>query len=509
MRRHPFATVRSRLGLGLAAAMLLAGCQVDDSPAGSASGRSFGAISFDSCSLDGGSNLPSVQAQCGRFEVAENPDDPGSRTIALNIAWLPATEGAATDDPVFFLAGGPGQAATRLAGHLDIALAEVRKQRDIILIDQRGTGDSNPLTCLDADGAVMELEADTILSAEAVHAYARSCLASLAGRADPRFYTTGHAIADLDAVRAALGVDQVNLVGGSYGTRVAQQYTDAYPAHVRTMVIDGVAPNDLVVGGEFDRTFERALALQSARCADDAQCSARFPTDLRTQVAQVIAQLRDSPVEVDYRDPRTGTLERDTATADTVTGLVFFFSYAPETVALLPLLFDEAANGRYASLMSLYQMANRQAGDLLNRQMHWSVLCAEDAGRHQPDDTAEERILGPDTAQLLFGVCDVWPTGTPRDGHTRPLQSDVPTLLLSGALDPVTPPEYAERVLAGLPNGRHLVLEGQSHGTLVAGCMPKLLAQFVESADAAGLDAQCLDDAMPLPAFTSFNGWSP
>ena len=493
-------------------ALALAGCgQMTAEPADTAAGPgyAFGDIRFQACSLDSGSARTTIAARCGSLQVAEDPAAPDGRQIGLNIAWLPATGSAgATGDPVFFFAGGPGQAATALAWHIDQSLGEVRKQRDIILVDQRGTGGSNPLTCLDADGNEMPLDPEAMLSPEALLPYVRACRASVEERADPRQYTTGRAIADFDAVRAALGVERINLVGGSYGTRVAQQYADAYPDHVRTMVIDGVAPNALVVGGEFDRTFERTLRIQSDYCARDPVCAQRFGTDLPARMRSLMATLREAPVEVDFHDPRTYEPHRDTVTADTVTGLAFFFSYAPQTISMLPLLLDEAAQGRYGPLMSLTALANDQMQGMLNRGMQWSVLCSEDAPRHAPDPDADT-VLGPEAAAMLFNACQAWPAGTPREGHAQPLQSDVPTLLLSGELDPVTPPEYAEQVLEGLPNGRHLVLEGQSHGTLAVGCMPRLVAQFIESADAASLDAECLDDVRPLPPFTSFNGWEP
>lgn len=500
--------MRRRFGplAGLALAIALAGCQ----PAPDAADDPVGGLDFSPCALDGGAGQATVDAQCATLEVPEDHDRPDGRRITLKIARLPASGSAgATDDPVFFFAGGPGQAATDLAWHLDQALGEVRRQRDIVLVDQRGTGGSNPLTCLDRDGDELPLDPDTLQSPADLLPYVRRCLASLEGRADPRLYTTGQAIADFEAVRQALGAERINLVGASYGTRAAQQYAAAYPAHVRTMVIDGVAPNDLVIGGEFDRSFEQALELQAAQCAQDAACGARFGTDVRTRLRQVMDTLQAAPVEVEYMDPRSGERLRDTLTADTVTGLVFLFSYAPHTVSLLPLLLEEAAEGRYASLMSLYNLINQQVSGSMNRGMQWSVICAEDAPRHAPAGGGPERILGPEVADMFFGACQAWPAGTPRAGHTQPLQSDLPVLLLSGELDPVTPPEYAERVLPGLANGRHLVLRGQSHGTLAAGCMPKLVAQFIESADADGIDADCLADAPVTPAFVNFNGWGP
>ena len=496
----------------LALALALAGCgpmTAGQDDTADSKGFRFGDITFQPCTLDSGMAQTTIEARCGELEVAEDPDAADGRRIGLNIAWLPATGAAGgTNDPVFFFAGGPGQAATTLAWQINQSLRQVRRQRDLILIDQRGTGGSNPLSCLDADGEPMPLDPEAMASAGSLLPYVQDCLASLEGRADPRMYTTGHAIADFNAVREALGVERINLVGGSYGTRVAQQYAAAWPQHVRTLVIDGVAPNDLVVGGEFDRTFDRALRIQSDYCEADPQCQERFGGDLRGRLGTLLDTLRSAPVEVDFHHPRTHAPRRDTITADTVTGLAFFFSYAPQTVSMLPLLLDEATHGRYGPLMALSALASDQMQDMINRGMQWSVVCAEDAPRHVPDPDADT-LLGAETAEMLFAACQVWPAGTPRAGHTDPLASDVPALLLSGELDPVTPPEYAERVLPGLPNGRHLVLEGQSHGTLAVGCMPRLLGQFIESANAHDLDTTCLDAVRPVPPFTSFNGWEP
>lgn len=500
--------------LALAAGATLAGCSGGaPAPTGgddARPARMFGQIPFHACTLDGGNAATRVEAQCATFEVPENPDAADGRKIGLDVAWLPAdASDGGTADPVFFLAGGPGQAATELAAQINAGLREVRRQRDIVLVDQRGTGDSNPLTCTGADGEPLDLDTVALPSDAAIDDYVSRCLAGLEGRADPRFYTTGNAIRDLDAVRAALGAEQINLVGGSYGTRVAQQYAMAYPQHTRSIVLDGVAPNDLVIGGEFAHTFEDALALQSKQCAQDARCRERFPTDLQAQLRGVLETLRATPATVTYRDPTTGAEAQGTITPDTVTGLAFLFSYQPQTASLLPLMLDEAAQGRYGPLMSLYQLMNSSFGGSMTRGMQWSVICAEDARQYREDGRAAGTILGPDVARMFFGACRTWPTGTPPANHTAALQSDVPALLMSGELDPVTPPAYAERVLAGLPNGRHLVFKGQSHGTFALGCAPKLLAQFIETTDAKALDATCLDAMRAVPPFTSFNGWSP
>lgn len=492
-----------------AAVLLLAACQAAPEAPAQAAQRQYGSLTFKPCTLTSAQASDNVEAQCATLQVPENPAAPGGRRIGLNIAWLETSnEGEGKGDPVFFLAGGPGQAATEVAAVINSALREVRKQRDIILVDQRGTGKSNPLSCLDADGKDMVLDETATPSTQLIADFAAACARSVASRADTRFYTTTQAIGDIDAVRTALGVDTINLIGGSYGTRVAQQYAARYPQHTRTVVIDGVVPNDVVVGGDFANTFEAAIDLQAAQCRKDPACAKRFPVDTRAQLKNVMDALAAAPVQVDYRDPGTGEAKRDTLTADSVTGLAFMFSYMPQLSSLLPVVLDEAAHGRYAPLMSLSRMAGRNMGVQMNRGMQWSVICAEDADRyHEP--AASDRLLGPEVARMFFAACPAWNVGTRPKDFTAPFTSKLPVLLLSGQFDPVTPPPYAEQVLKTLPNGRHLVAKGQGHGTLNAGCMPRVLGQFLDSANARDLDATCLDTLTAVPAFTSFNGWEP
>jgi pimeloyl-ACP methyl ester carboxylesterase len=501
---------QSRSYLLAATLTLLAACKPAVEVEPDAAGRTYGNLQFQPCTLTSPQASANVAAQCATLEVAEDPAAPQGRKIGLNIAWIAADEtGTQRPDPVFFIAGGPGQAASEVASLVNSSLREVRRQRDLFFVDQRGTGKSNPLTCQDEQGKPLPVDPKMEPTIEALTAYAQRCADSLVDRADTRFYTTTDAIADLDAVRAALGVAQINLIGGSYGTRVGQQYAATYPDHTRAVVIDGVAPNELVVGGDFANTFENAITLQSQQCRATPACAKRFPVDTREQLRSLMAQLRQSPVEAEFRDPGTGQMQRETLTAATVASLAFSFSYVPQMSSLLPLVLDEAAQGRYEPLMSLAYMSSRQMGDQINRGMQWSVLCAEDADRYQPPADAGDRLLGPEVAQMFFAACKVWKSGSRPATFNQPFSSSLPVLLLSGELDPVTPPAYAEQVLKTLPNGRHLLARGQGHGTLGVGCMPKLLDQFLESTDAKALDATCLETLVGVPAFTSFNGWEP
>lgn len=500
--------------LALLAAAALAGCSAGTGTPAAHNGdsrsegeRHYGRIAFHSCTLANPYSPNSIDAQCARFEVRENRALPQSRRIALNIAWLPATqEGSAAADPVFFLAGGPGQAATEVWPQLDAAFAEVRRNRHVVLIDQRGTGGSNPLICRNSQGrsAMMERENDSL--SQAVK-FAGQCARGL--NADPRYYTTTDAVADLDAVRAALGVERIDLVGVSYGTRVAQQYAGRHPQQVRTLLLDGVIPNDIALGADTARNLDAALVQQFDRCRRDQACRERFGDDPREQLRKLMARVKAAPVQVDYRDPETGETLRDKVTPDTIAGLTRMFAYTPQAASVLPLVLNEADNGRYAPLMSLAKMLQTQFGDALAYGMQLSVVCAEDIDLMPPNPDDADTLLGGETGRVLAGQCRIWPTGQrPADFHA-PLKSAAPALLLSGEFDPVTPARYGEQVLKGLSQGRHLVLRGQGHGNFAVGCMPKLMARFIESADARQLDAKCLDSLNYVPPFVSFNGWQP
>jgi len=469
--------------------------------------RRLGRIAFTPCSLDSPLRGEPLEAQCAKFEVPENRDAPDGRRIALNIAWLPPSqEGEEAPDPVFFLAGGPGQAATETYPLLDAAFAEVRRQRGVVLVDQRGTGDSNPLSCKTGDDA-----AEAAAPAEALAAAtaeARACAETLSARADLTRYTTTDAVADLEAVRRAIGAGRINLVGVSYGTRVAQQYAMRHPQHTRSIVLDSVVPNTLGLGNIFARNLEEALALQFALCTKAPACKGKLG-DPRAALEALLAKLRAAPVEVEYRDATTGELERDTLTADAVAGLVRMYAYMPAAASLLPKLVFEANQGRYGNLMALAKLMSGDLEGAMAMGMQLSVVCSEDRGSMVARAEDAGTVLGNAMAEQMAAACAVWPKGTVPADFNRPLATPVPALLLSGEFDPVTPPRYGDEVAKSLPNGRHLVLRGQGHNVIGAGCMPKLFTQFIEKADAKALDAECLEHLAYVPPFTSFNGWEP
>ena len=400
------------------------------------------------------------------------------------------------------LAGGPGQSALESYPQAANAFAETRKKRHILLVDQRGTGGSNALTCKEA------FDETVLPTPQAAADYTRRCLTALSRRADPRFYTTSEAIQDLDAVRKAIGAPQINLVGISYGTRVAQQYAAKYPQSTRTIVLDGVAPNSLVLGNEFARNLEDALDLQFALCAKTPACAQRLGNP-RDNLRALMEKLETDPPLVTYRDGITGEGKQEKLTPGLVAGLVRMYAYMPLASSLLPLQLNEAANGRYDALMSLSKMLGEQMADSITMGMQLSVICTEDGGELKADPADEHTLLGNALVDYLVAQCAIWPRGMRPAGFRAPLKSDVPALLLSGEFDPVTPPRYGDAVVKTLANGRHLILRGQGHNVIGIGCMPRLMAQFIDGADAKKLDAKCLAKLPYTPPFTGFYGWEP
>jgi len=485
--------------------LLLAGCHTDTPENHSTTDvLHLGQLTFEPCYLQTSGVQPPVSAYCTRLTVAENTDPTAirvDRLINLGIAWLPPRQRSGTAaDPVFFISGGPGQSAQQSYSQVVAAFAELRRTRGIILLDQRGTGASNKLACTLPD--------DENASIQALQTAAQQCVEQLSTNVNLRHYTTLDAVADLESVRQAIGAQQINLIGVSYGTRVAQHYARHYPQATRTLVLDSPVPNDVSLGTISARNLDEALTLQFARCHADASCYQALGNP-QAELARLLKQLRAQPPVVQYRDANSGQMREDTLNAESVAAWVRLYAYHPSSAALLPQLIHQANHGHYSELMALTQLAREQMHDSLALGMQLSVICREDAPHLStlPDDS--DTVLGNRPAQTLAALCEVWPqTAMPADFY-QPLTSATPTLVLSGEFDPITPPRYGQQIAATLPNARHFTLPGQSHAVLNSGCVPKLLARFMETADAHHLATACLDQLQPTPPFTSFNGWEP
>lgn len=454
-------------------------------------------LALTDCTLsNSGTGGSQVHARCGSLDVAEDRTNPGGRKIALNIAVIPAVSRSPEPDPLFILAGGPGQSAVEIGPAIYSAMSRVHKERDIVLVDQRGTGKSNPLRC-----KIPEEIEDTITEAEAIQLM-KDCPASL--DADLRFYTTPIAMQDLDEVRAALGYETINLYGGSYGTRAGLTYLRMYPDRVRSVVLDGVVSPTYVLYLNTPRDAQRALNMAYERCNNDEACRSAFP-NFQSELEGLMKQVKDQPVHVKMDHPVTGKPYEFDLSESMLTNAVFALLYEPEMVSLLPLAIHTASEGNFAPLFT--EAGGMDAG--LYNGMFYSVVCSEDnplVGEGQSQETSLA-----DMTRAMREVCSDWPSTILPPDFRNPLPSTLqtPVLILSGEVDPVTPPLYGEQVAKMLPNSRHIIAPGMGHGVATRGCFPRLVADFIKSASAKDLDTACVQNIKADPFFISFTGPKP
>ncbi len=467
------------------------------------SGPTLG-LDESACRLEAAS-LPAAFAQCATLSVPEDYSDPDGQRLDLFVARIPALTATPRADPLTLISGGPGGSSVDLYLQLRAAFEPARRDRDIILLDQRGTGRSaDGFTCTVPDGLGLETA-----GLEELGAVVEGCLSDFSH--DPRFYSTSVAVQDLDQLRRELGIAEWNVYGISYGTRVAQHYLRRFPDAVRSIVLDGVVPAQLVLGPDIAPNAQAALDAIFSRCAEDAACSDRF-ADLDEKFNTVKRRLASEPARFRGNDPLTGEPEDIVFAEEHLQAVIRLMSYSAPTASLLPLVIDDAYDGNYEPLAAQAEIVIQGIAETLGFAMHNSVVCTEDApffasatGTEPTDD-----YLGTAIVDALTAICDVWPAGVLDEDFKSPVHSDRPVLLLSGEYDPVTPPAYAERAIAGgLTNTRHLVGPGQGHGLVAIGCMPRVLRSFLDSADPQGLEAGCLADEPPTPFFLSFQGPAP
>jgi pimeloyl-ACP methyl ester carboxylesterase len=456
------------------------------------------------CQLAAPGSAEHIAARCAILTVFEDRAAQSGRTIDLHIAVVPALSRSPAPDPLFLLAGGPGQAASETYPLLAGAFAPLNQKRDIVLVDQRGTGLSRALRCPPAKSTL------EIPSAAQLAASLSSCLASL--DADPKLYTTAIAMDDLDQVRAALGYERINLYGVSYGTRAALTYMRQHPDRVRSAILDGVVPQDQALGLNVARDAQRALNLIFDRCAGDYVCKCAFP-DARGEFAALLERLARQPARVSLPHPTSGAATELIFDRDELAASVRLLSYAPETAALLPLLIHTVHDsGDYRLLAAQALMAGDQLNGSISSGMNFSVLCAEDLPFLDQARAAQANAgayLGDTEIDKLRAICGLWPRGAVPADFKQPVASSAPALLLSGEDDPVTPPDNADQAAKTLPNSLRLVAPGQGHIVIMRGCIPRIAADFVERGTVAGLSTDCVGDIRPAPFFTSFTGPQP
>lgn len=468
----------------------------------------IGKIEFRDCTLtlQGGER----DVQCAWWDLPESRSQKQANSIAIFIVRLPASRNFDIQpDPMLFIAGGPGQAASETFLYADHIWSKLALTRDIYLIDQRGTGQSHYFGCENLNDYVGEPA--TEFDAQLIKKLSRDCLDNFVG--DAKAYTTAATVEDLEQVRTALGITQWNLLGVSYGTRVAAKYMRAYPTSVRTVVLDSVVPSTLALGPEIALNSQYSLDALIERCKMDTACARAIP-EFEKELAQLFEQLEQAPVTVNVENFTSGEVERLQFSETDLSLLIRLYLYNSKTSALLPPMIHQAASSNnFGPLLRAVQRVKSSVQSALAFGLHNSVLCTEDYPFYKLDEASRRQLrdtyMGTTIVDMFDAICEIWPS-EPLTGDARlPLRADVPTLLLSGELDPITPPAYGDMAAAELTNSKHIIVQGQGHFVSAVGCLPQLISEFVHQASSNALDLQCVDRIQTPPLFLNFNGTSP
>jgi pimeloyl-ACP methyl ester carboxylesterase len=395
------------------------------------------------------------------------------------------------------LAGGPGQAAVETYPQVSSAFRKILKYRDVVLVDQRGTGQSNALKCNFDESLQEKLLEDEELVYDAI----RDCVTHL--DADTQFYTTTESIKDLEEVRKALNIKQWNLLGISYGTRKALTYMKMYPDSIRAVILDGVVPQQEPLAQSHEKNLLNALRKQFEQCNEQIACQEAFG-DIEQQMWQLLDEVEQTKPKIRLQNFMTGNFEEVDVSKESLAIAIRMFSYSANTARLLPLMIAKAKHGQLETLAS---QANMISG-LLQESMsnvELSIICAEDLPFYRENAIGDHNLFGENFVQKMKKSCSAWPHATVDNSFKDPVVSDIPTLLLSGEFDPVTPPEFAKLTMETLSHAQHLVAKGQGHNIFPLGCIPRIITDFIEN-PTKELDAKCMNDFNYTPFFINMMG---
>jgi pimeloyl-ACP methyl ester carboxylesterase len=437
---------------------------------------------------------------CGKVIVFENRETRVGRKIDLNVVVLPAFDQKTKAEPLFHLEGGPGVAATDAAIFYATDGKECRRQHDVVLVDQRGTGKSNPLSI-----PQKKTPQDYLREMYPVD-YVKKLRQTLEQHADLTQYTTAVAMDDLDDVRAWLGYDRINLFGLSYGTRAALVYLRQHPDRVRTATLMGVAPTYLRMPMYHAEAAARAMDLLLQQCEQDTACHQAFP-QIRDDWTNLLAQLERAPAQIQYSPSDKSAATKVEIQRDIFAEKIRAWMYSRDSASRIPLIVHQAANGDWAPF--LRDAVAPSIPDFIADGMYLSVTCAEDVPFIDQEEAARMNAGNPFGNYRVFQqtrACGMWPRAKIPDNFRDPVSSNVPALIFSGNMDPVTPPQRGEEIAKNLPNSRHVIIPQAGHGVdglTDFGCVARLIMEFIETADARRLDISCVERMAPPPFATS------
>jgi pimeloyl-ACP methyl ester carboxylesterase len=432
-------------------------------------------------------------ARCGTYEVFENRAKKSGRKISLKILVFPATGTERAPDPYIYIPGGPGSSATEDAPYLVESFAKIREHRDLLFIDQRGTGGSNPLDCVLFDPQNPQSYLGYFFPLESV----RKCRSELEPKADLTLYTTSIAMDDFDEVRAALGYEKLNLFGASYGTRAALVYLRQHPQRVRTVTLQGVSPTNHHMPVDFAQQTERALQGVLAECTTDPVCGKSFP-NVQKDAQLVLERLIKGPIEVGVRTSAEGSRSKVMLSRDLAAEAIRYMLYQSGAASQIPLILSQAAQGDFGPLAEAALRYRRNIVATGSNGMYLSVTCAEDLPWIKEgvgERLAANTFLGDYRLRQQREACALWPRAMISTDYAKPISSDVPVLIFTGEWDPVTPPSNGDAAARQLKNSLHIVVPHGGHG--FGGldgldCIERLGNQFVESGSVKSLDTACV-----------------
>lgn len=504
---------------GLTAASLLigmTGCQIEFATPEPAYKTSFTA---SECPFNLPENLvEGVDVECGTVSVPEDRENPQKRTLRLAVAIFHPQGGASNPEPVVYLAGGPGASALKM---VDLAFERnfapiLAAGRDLILFDQRGVGFSEPaLDCPEVNDLNLQLldqklDGQELTDAEMealFDAAFRNCEQQLTAIADLGMYNTLASAADVNDLRLALGYEKVNLWGSSYGTRLALEVLRDYPEGVRSAVLDGVYPPDVDLYLETPANLERALSWLFESCAADPACDAAYP-DLRNVFFETVASLNENPVNLTISDPISHRVHSVLFDGDTLFSMVFLLLYESQAQPFLPWLLDQAWRGEMDMLGQVFAsiLAN---STLSSRGMMFSVQCNEELSFSTQQQYDEQVRAYPDIAPYLretvlgdasYEICAFWDSGRAARQENEAVNSEIPTLILQGELDPITPPAWSQHAAETLPNSFYVLFPLSAHGALNSECAWGIAVAFLHDPQQAP-DTACIAEMEVLPFY--------
>ena len=429
---------------------------------------------------------------CGKLEVFEGGVALMGRKIALHMVVLPALVAEAAPDPVFFLAGGPGQGAAKIAAAgEDSLMSQLRRRRDLVFIDQRGTGSSQPLDCnLSADPGLLQSYFDELFPVEKV----RACRAALQRIRDLELYTTPIAVSDLDEARVALGYDKINLYGISYGTLMALQYLRRYPNNVRVVTLAGVTTPAAKLPLHYAKGAQHALDKLFQDCAGEDICRSVYP-NLKADFAKVLAKLDEAPATFAVPHPETKEPQIVKLSRNVFAERLRMMLYNISTASLVPLIIDRAAREDWTAFARAVTRAPISSRYAPAMGMYLTVSCSESLPSISEDEISRETggtFTGEYRIRAHQEACREWPQADIPADYFAAVNSPAPVLMLSGELDSATPAHLGAEAAKTLSNSRQIVLPATAHDYTSA-CVGSIVVQFITTASTAGLNTGCVE----------------